>query len=191
MDSKKLHIDIIAHLSSNFVAQKHIKNTSNLRWMQYDDGFLWHNNQIYITKAGDLCLQALQYKHDHVLLGHFGQNKTLLLIHHQYIWPGLWTFVNDFCKSCTTCMHSKSQHQNPYGFLKQLSVPEKPWNSICMDFIKTFPQSSRYSSMLVVVDWLTKQVIFILTHHTIMSTELAKLFALHVFSKQCPVPYHI
>ena len=36
MDSKKLHADILAHLSSDPVAQKHIGITSNLRWMQSD-----------------------------------------------------------------------------------------------------------------------------------------------------------
>ena len=125
-NSEKLHADILAHLSSNPVAQKHIRITSNPRWMQSNNGFLQHNNQIYVPEAGSLRLRVLQYKHNHVLLGHFGQNKTLLLICREYMWPGLQTFVNDFCKSCTTCMHSKSQHHKPYGFLKQLPIPEQP-----------------------------------------------------------------
>ena len=40
MDSKQLHADILAHLSSDPVAQKHIGITSDPRWMQSDDGFL-------------------------------------------------------------------------------------------------------------------------------------------------------
>ena len=40
MDSEKLHPDILAHLSSDPVAPKHIRITSNLRWMQSDDSFL-------------------------------------------------------------------------------------------------------------------------------------------------------
>jgi hypothetical protein len=47
---------------------------------------------------------VLQYKHDHVLSGHFGQNKILELIHREYTWPELRTHVKDFCKSCVTCM---------------------------------------------------------------------------------------
>ena len=106
------------------------------------------------------------------------------------MWPRLWTFINDFCKSCTTCMCSKSQHHKLYRFLKQLLIPEQPWNSISMDFIKKLSQSSGYSAILMVVNWLTKQVIFIPTHDTITSTELAKLFILHVFSKHS-VPSHV
>ena len=89
MDSEKLHADILAHLSSNPVAQKHIGNTSDLRWMQSDDGFLQHDDQIYVAKARNLRLQVLQYEHDHVLLGHFGQNKTLSIICCKYMWPRL------------------------------------------------------------------------------------------------------
>ena len=87
-------------------------------------------------------------------------------------------------------MCSKSQRHKPYGFLKQLPVPEQPWNSISMDFIEKLPQSSGYTAILVVVNRLTKQVIFIPTHDTIISAELAKLFVLHVFSKH-GVPSHV
>ena len=59
-----------------------------------------------------------------------------------------------------------------------------------MDFIEKLPRSSGYTAILVVVDRLTKQVIFIPTHDTITSAELAKLFVLHVFSKHS-VPSHV
>ena len=52
-----------------------------------------------------------------------------------------------------------------------------------MDFIEKLPWSSGYTAILVVVNRLTKQVIFILTNDTITSAELTKLFVLHVFSK--------
>ena len=47
-----------------------------------------------------------------------------------------------------------------------------------------------HTDILVVVDRLTKQAIFIPTHYTITSAELAKLFVLHVFSKH-GVPSHV
>ena len=52
-----------------------------------------------------------------------------------------------------------------------------------MDFIEQLPNSSRYTAILVVVDWLSKQCIFIPTNDKVTSLELAKLFLLHVFSK--------
>jgi len=52
-----------------------------------------------------------------------------------------------------------------------------------MDFIKKLSLFSRFNTILVIVSWLTKQAIFIPTHDTIMSTDLAHLFVLYVFSK--------
>ena len=111
-------------------------------------------------------------------------------VQREYTWPRLRNFVIEFCKSCTTCMHSKSQCHHPYGLLKQLPIPEQPWNSISMDFIEQLPKLSGYTAILVVVDHLTKQAIFIPTHDTITSADLAKLFVLHIFSKH-GVPSHV
>jgi hypothetical protein len=52
-----------------------------------------------------------------------------------------------------------------------------------MDFIEKLPASSGFTSILVIVDRLSKQGIFILTFDTITSAQLAQLFVLHVFSK--------
>ena len=89
MESEQLHADIIANLASDPVAQKHLTNPSDPRWTQTQDGFLRLNGQIYIPEASDLRLQVLQYKHDHVVSGHFSRNKTLSLVHCKYIWPNL------------------------------------------------------------------------------------------------------
>jgi len=77
----------------------------------------------------------------------------------------------------------KVPRHKPYRLLKQLSIPEKPWNSIFMEFIKQLPLSSRFTSILVVVDHLSEQCLFILTQDMITFPELAKLFLLHVFYK--------
>ena len=144
----------------------------------------------YILETRNLWLRVLQYKNNHILSRHFGQNKTLASVRREYTWPRLWNFVTEFCKSCMTCMHSKLQCHRPYGLLKQLPIPEQPWNSISMDFMEQLPKLSRYTTILVVVDRLMKQAIFIPTHDTVTSADLTKLFVLHVFSKH-GVPSHV
>jgi len=52
-----------------------------------------------------------------------------------------------------------------------------------MDFIEKLPSSSGFDTILVIVNWLTKQAIFIPAHDTIISADLAYLFILHMFSK--------
>src|SRR5882672_11899029 len=59
-----------------------------------------------------------------------------------------------------------------------------------MDFIKQLPLSLAFTVILVVVDCLSKQVIFILTDDKFNVPELAKLFVTHVFLKH-GVPSHV
>jgi len=87
-------------------------------------------------------------------------------------------------------MQSKPQCYKPYESLKQLPIPEWPWNSISMDFIEKLLSSSRFDTILVIVNWLTKQAIFIPAHDTITSVDLVHLFVLHVFSKYS-IPFHV
>jgi len=59
-----------------------------------------------------------------------------------------------------------------------------------MDFIKKLLSFSGFDTILVIVNQLTKQAIFIPAHNTITSADLACLFVLHVFSKHS-VPSHV
>src|SRR6266545_4406124 len=52
-----------------------------------------------------------------------------------------------------------------------------------MDLIEQLPASAGFTAILVVVDRLSKQGIFIPTHDTLTAVQLAGLFVLHVFSK--------
>jgi len=59
-----------------------------------------------------------------------------------------------------------------------------------MDFIEQLPSSEGYIDILVIVDRLTKQAIFVPTVRTIDATQLARLFVEHVFSKH-GTPSHV
>jgi IS30 family transposase len=59
-----------------------------------------------------------------------------------------------------------------------------------MDFIEQLPDSKGFIAILVVVDHFTKQALFIPTHDTITSAQLAELFIIHVFFKH-GVPSHV
>jgi len=55
-------------------------------------------------------------------------------------------------------------------------ILEKPWTHILADFITKLPLAQGYSSILVVVDRLTKMVYFIPTTEKTLAKDLARLF---------------
>jgi len=190
LDIDKLHNEIRTSLPLDPISAAHLPTPSASNWTLDETGLLRQFNRIYVPDVADLRLKILQFKHDHILSGHFGQNKTLQLIRRDYVWPNLRSFVQQFCSSCTICKRSKAPRHKPYGFLKQLPIPERPWNSISMDFIEHLPDSDGNTAILVIVDRLSKQGIFIPTVDEITAQDLANLFVLHVFSKH-GVPSHV
>ena len=173
MDLKKLCSDIHSSLCLDPITSAQLDSLSPC-WSIDPKGFLLLNKKkIYIPDTANLWLCILQYKHNHIISSHFGQNRTMELVWHEYIWPKLCDSIKSHIKSCTTCMCSKSQRHHPYGVLKQLLIPERPWNSISMDFIKKLPKSDGSNMILVIVDHLTKQLIFIPTIDNIISPVLA------------------
>jgi len=189
LDQNQLYSNILTTLLSNSSISNHLIHPEEC-WSKDDIGFLRFDDRMYVPDNANLCLRVLQYYHDHVLAGHSGQNKMLELIQRHYTWPNIRNNVQKFCKSCVTCMQSKPQCHRPYGLLQQLPILERPWNSISMDFIKKLSSFSVFNIILVIVDRLSKQAIFISTHNTITSAELACLFITHVFSKH-GVPSHV
>ena len=91
MDLDTLYQDILSTLPSNLIAIKH--TSANGQWSMDLNSLLLFNNRIYVLSTGNLCICVLQYNHDHILAGHFGQNKTLELVHYRYFWPSLHTDI--------------------------------------------------------------------------------------------------
>ena len=131
LDEDSLHQEIRASLSSDPEAIKGLekaKDRSSDRWSVSDSGLLLLDNRIYVPRpegnSDSLRIQVLRNHHDHILAGHFGQNKTLEIIRRQYVWPELRQFVRSWCQSCITCKRNKAPHHKPFSLLKPLPVPD-------------------------------------------------------------------
>ncbi len=142
MDIDKLHLDITqaqlsdSAASDDFHQAKSSTPTSSSRWSVDESDILCLDNRIYVPDSEDLRLCVLQNNHDHILAGHFGQNRTLELVRRSYTWPQMCEYVRHYVKSCTVCSRNKTPRHRPYGLLKPLPVLERPWDSISMNFIE-------------------------------------------------------
>jgi hypothetical protein len=85
MDIEKLHNDIRLSLPHDPISSEQFPNPSDPKWTIDESGLLHLNNRIFVPDHADLRLKVLQYKHDHVLSGHFGQNKTLESVRRDYV----------------------------------------------------------------------------------------------------------
>jgi len=88
--------------------------------------------------------------------------------------------VETYVKICLLCQQDKIEQEAPAGLLKPLPIPERPWESVSMDFIVGLPTSEGYNWLLVVVDCYSKHATFIATPKECSVEQAARLFFKHV-----------
>ncbi|KAI9153745.1 hypothetical protein LWI28_015902 [Acer negundo] len=70
----------------------------------------------------------------------------------------------------------KYDQSRPMGLLQPLSIPEKIWEDLTMDFVEGLPSNGGYESILVMVDRLSKCAHFIPLRHPFIPSSVAKTF---------------
>ncbi|KAE8719061.1 cytochrome P450 78A7-like [Hibiscus syriacus] len=99
--------------------------------------------------------------HDSKWTGHPGIHWTLALIAEHYYWPHMGNDVEAYVKTCLVCQQDKIEQKKPAGFLQPFPIPERPWESLSMDFIVGLPVTEGFSSIMVVIDRFSKYGTFI------------------------------
>ena len=126
-------------------------------------------------------LDVLVNRHDSVTAGHPGLHKMRELVSRDYYWPEMDKWIRDFVQTCHACARNKAKRHAPYGLLKSLQAPSRPWDDITMDHIVGLPVSEGCNAILVVVDSLSKMCKYIPTTDTATAADLAQLFIRNVF----------
>ncbi|KAJ7954398.1 Ty3/gypsy retrotransposon protein [Quillaja saponaria] len=73
--------------------------------------------------------------------GHSGVHATLKRLGRNFYWKGMQKEVRNFIRCCEVCQRFKGENVASPGLLQPLSIPNRIWNSISMDFIEGLPKS--------------------------------------------------
>ncbi|KAL4366472.1 hypothetical protein GQ457_05G021340 [Hibiscus cannabinus] len=122
----------------------------------------------------------MKESHDSKWAGHPGIHRTTALLADQYYWPHMGRDVEAYVKTCLVCQQDKVEAGKPMGLLQPLPIPERPWESISMEFIIGLPKVDDFSSIMVVVDRFSKYATFIPASKVCPAEEAARLFLKHV-----------
>ncbi|GJZ07735.1 putative reverse transcriptase domain-containing protein [Tanacetum coccineum] len=92
--------------------------------------------------------------------------------------------IATYVSKCLTCAKVKAEHQRPSGLLVQPEIPQWKWDNITMDFVTKLPKSSQgYDTIWVIVDRLTKSVIFVPMRETDPMETLARMYLKDVVTR--------
>jgi len=137
-------------------------------------------SRLFVPKWGNLRRELIKECHDSKWAGHPGMKRTLALLKTTYYWPQMRDEVESYVRTCLVCQQDKIEQQTPAGLLEPLPIPERPWESVSMDFITSLPKSEGFGSIIVVVDRFSKYATFIPAPADCTAEETARLFLRHV-----------
>ena len=137
----------------------HDKPNVYLRGSRAENGLLYKDNKLWVAKS--LRLDVIREVHDQPAVGHAGVRRTMLLIQQHFFWPRMKRDVDQYIRNCHVCRRAKAPRDRYNGTLKPLPVPERPWTDITMDFVTGLPKCELKNTILMVVDQLAKERVYL------------------------------
>ena len=144
------------------------------------DGVLMMHGKLCVTKQ--LRPKVLVESHAPPYAGHRGIDATVKAVETFFYWPALRCDVNVYVKSCMVCQKVKYDRQKAPGLLQPLPIPDRPWESIAMDFVFDLPRtSSGNDGIWTIICRFSKQAHFIPVRKKIKPEHMVKIFMHNIF----------
>ncbi|GBG78104.1 hypothetical protein CBR_g26041 [Chara braunii] len=143
------------------------------------------NGLLFLEKAGNkrLCvpnresLRSLFLGECHDAIGHFGYKKTAANLLQQFWWPTMMRDAKLYVEACQVYLRDKPRTQAPLGLLKPVPIPERPGESLSMDFMDTLVTSkSGMRHIFVIVDRFSKYARLVEMPETAKTKYVIKMF---------------
>jgi hypothetical protein len=112
-----------------------------------EDGQLYSRGKRYVPEDIQLRRWLIEEYHNTPLAGHPGRSKTFDLLSQQYYWKEMRRQVDRYVRNCAECQKSRTKRHASFGVLAPLSVPEKPWQDISIDFVTGLPECEGYDAI--------------------------------------------
>jgi hypothetical protein len=148
-------------------AGERLDNWVALGLCEEKEGILTYEGLIWVPQNNKLRLCLLHDHHDALVVGYPGWAQTLELLARKYYWPQQRQYIHRYVNNCNTCKRIKPIWHAPFGLLKPLQLPMRPWDLISMNFIMGLPEVDNCNVLWVIIDRLTKMSHFMACKGTI------------------------
>ena len=144
------------------------------------DGFMLMHGRLCISRP--LRQKVMTESHSPPYAGHRGIDASVKAVETFFYWPTLRRDVETFVRQCLVCQKVKFDRQKAPGLLQPLPIPDKPWESIAMDFVFDLPRTQTGNDGIwTIICRFSKQAHFIPVRKKIKPDQMARLFMCNIF----------
>ncbi len=109
-------------------------------------------------------MKLLKKIHDRSFIFHSDNQRTIDLVQRFYYWSDHWAIIRCYIRNCHVYQWSKTSRNNINELLHSLSILQKRWKDIAMNFITKLFLSKDYNVICTVICCLIKKHHYVLCH---------------------------
>ncbi len=130
-----------------------------------NEQYVLQNDVLYVQTGDVLRLivplscrpLVLHLAHTVPWAGHLAQHKTYICISSRFYWPTMYTDVQTYFTTCSTCQKTSTVRQRGRAPLHPLPIISTPFRRIAMDIVGPLEKSSAgHRYILVICDYATR-----------------------------------
>ncbi|XP_061376328.1 uncharacterized protein LOC133318356 [Gastrolobium bilobum] len=140
------------------------------------EGVLFYKGKYFIGFSSSLIPVLIKEAHSSLIGGHAGVLRTYLRLSATFYWLSMRKHVKEFVQNCHICQQVKYETSKVAGLLQPLPIPEGIFEDLSMDFIVGLPLSKGFTTVLVVVDRMSKFAYFGPLPTSFTASTVATLF---------------
>jgi hypothetical protein len=167
---------LVADTTWKEVIDKCIQQGNTHLHYAFREGILYWKGRMVVPQYKELTQQILFEFHSSLIGGHAGFTRTMARIKAQFYWPSMKKDILHYVQTCIICQQAKASNTLSAGLLQPLPIPAQVWEDVAMDFITGLPMSYGYTTILVVIDRLTKYTHFFPMKSDYSSKSVAEIF---------------
>jgi hypothetical protein len=137
------------------------------------DGLMCHLGHLCVPSSERVKL--IWEAHYSRVVGHFGMENIVVVLQRHFYWPKLRQDIRKYIRSCTSYAIAKPTIKKQ-GLYTPLPSPDRPWESISMDYMLGLPSTRRGNDFFFVVfDRFSKMAILVACKKSIMAYDTTKI----------------
>jgi hypothetical protein len=127
-----------------------------LKKFEMIENTLFFKKKLWISEFDQLKLNIIREIHDQFASEHSNIRRTCKYLHKWYYWSQAKQSMKRYIRNCHICKRFKTTRDKYSKLLNSLSISNRSWMNIIMNFVTELFKSKNFNAILMIVDRLTK-----------------------------------
>ncbi len=137
-------------------------HTTKLKNCEIIDSVLFRKDLLWVLE--NMHTKLLQEVHDQSSISHFDNKRIIDLVQRFYYWSGHWATIRRYIRNCHACQRSKVSRNSINELHYSLSISQKRWKDIAMNFITELSLSEDYNVICTIICRFIKERHYVFCH---------------------------